>query len=78
MVTVLEEKPGYDWNSFLSDIGGSLGFFLGLSVVGALGVLENFYKFVCRSSKSKQKEEEKQKMDEPPAYVVDYNINPYI
>lgn len=29
LVTKLSEVVGYDWNQFLSDIGGSLGFLLG-------------------------------------------------
>lgn len=40
MVTVYQERPGYDLNQFVSDIGGSLGFLLGLSVLGLIVLLE--------------------------------------
>lgn len=40
MVTVYQEKPGYDLNQFVADIGGSLGFLLGLSVLGLILMLE--------------------------------------
>lgn len=40
MVTVFEERPGYDLTQFVADMGGSLGFLLGLSVLGLIGVLE--------------------------------------
>lgn len=40
MVTVYQEQPGYDLNQFVADIGGSLGFLLGLSVLGLIGMLQ--------------------------------------
>lgn len=40
MVTVIEERPGYDLSQFVADMGGSLGFLLGLSVLGLIGILE--------------------------------------
>lgn len=40
MLTVYQEQPGYDLNQFVSDIGGSLGFLLGLSVLGLIVLLE--------------------------------------
>ncbi|CAG4991716.1 unnamed protein product [Colias eurytheme] len=39
MVSVFEEKYNYDWNLFLSDLGGSVGFLLGLSVLGLISIL---------------------------------------
>lgn len=36
----MNEFIAYDWNLFLSDLGGSLGFLLGLSVLSAIGVIE--------------------------------------
>ncbi|XP_069688205.1 acid-sensing ion channel 1B [Periplaneta americana] len=39
-VQVSEEKLAYDWSLFLSDLGGSLGFLLGLSVLGIIGIME--------------------------------------
>ncbi|XP_028032733.1 degenerin-like protein asic-1 [Bombyx mandarina] len=39
MVSVYEERYNYDWNLFLSDLGGSIGFLLGLSVIGIMDVL---------------------------------------
>ncbi|GFG35482.1 hypothetical protein Cfor_09132 [Coptotermes formosanus] len=40
MVQVAEERLAYDWSLFLSDLGGSLGFLLGLSVLGIIGIVE--------------------------------------
>ncbi|XP_018321746.1 uncharacterized protein LOC108734611 isoform X2 [Agrilus planipennis] len=40
IVTSLVERFGYDENAFLADIGGSLGFLLGLSVVGFVAWFE--------------------------------------
>ena len=36
----IEEMPGYDLSQFVADMGGSLGFLLGLSVLGLIGVFE--------------------------------------
>ncbi|XP_030030448.2 uncharacterized protein LOC115447497 [Manduca sexta] len=38
MVSVYEERYNYDWNLFLSDLGGSIGFLLGLSVIGLMNI----------------------------------------
>lgn len=40
MVTNIEERPGYDSSQFVADMGGSVGFLLGLSVIGVIVVLE--------------------------------------
>lgn len=40
MVQVAEQRLAYDWSLFLSDLGGSLGFLLGLSVLGIIGIVE--------------------------------------
>lgn len=40
MIQVAEERLAYDWSLFLSDLGGSLGFLLGLSVLGIIGIVE--------------------------------------
>ncbi|XP_029729547.2 uncharacterized protein LOC109429390 [Aedes albopictus] len=40
MVTIVEEFHGYDLTQFVADLGGSLGFLLGLSVLGLIGLLE--------------------------------------
>ena len=40
MVTNIEERAGYDFSQFVADMGGSLGFLLGLSVIGLIVVLE--------------------------------------
>lgn len=36
----IEEMPGYDLSQFVADMGGSLGFLLGLSVLGLIGLFE--------------------------------------
>lgn len=38
---MVEERPSYDLTQFIADIGGSLGFLLGLSVLGLIGILEH-------------------------------------
>lgn len=43
MVSVYEERYNYDWNIFLSDLGGSIGFLLGLSVIGFLKIVEKVW-----------------------------------
>lgn len=58
LITVMEEVLGYDWNVFLSDIGGSLGFLLGLSVIGALGLVEQIILVVFGRKMSKTGKEE--------------------
>ncbi|CAH2048258.1 unnamed protein product, partial [Iphiclides podalirius] len=39
MVSVYEERYNYDWNLFVSDLGGSIGFLLGLSVISVMSIL---------------------------------------
>ncbi|XP_017778823.1 PREDICTED: uncharacterized protein LOC108564330, partial [Nicrophorus vespilloides] len=46
LVTIMDEVIGYDWNLFLADLGGSLGFLLGLSVLGIIGVFEQVFKII--------------------------------
>lgn len=36
----IEEMPGYDLSQFVADMGGSLGFLLGLSVLGLIGLFK--------------------------------------
>lgn len=38
---MLEDRPNYDTTQFIADVGGSLGFLLGLSVLGLIGILEH-------------------------------------
>lgn len=46
--------PGYDLSQFVADMGGSLGFLLGLSVLGLIGLFEKVRTvgdaFFCESS----------------------------
>ncbi|XP_069969679.1 uncharacterized protein [Penaeus vannamei] len=46
---VIEETPAYTWDTLLSNIGGSLGLFIGVSLVSILEVLE-FLWDVCSIS----------------------------
>ncbi|XP_044252939.1 uncharacterized protein LOC123003935 [Tribolium madens] len=50
LVTELNDVISYDWNVFLADIGGSLGFLLGLSVIGFVNVIEEVVKLIFRVS----------------------------
>ncbi|TMW44643.1 hypothetical protein DOY81_010277, partial [Sarcophaga bullata] len=36
---MIEERPSYDTTQFIADVGGSLGFLLGLSVLGLIGII---------------------------------------
>lgn len=57
----MDEVLGYDWNTFISDMGGSLGFLLGLSVIGALSLVEQIFLLLFDNKLcGKNKEENKQ------------------
>lgn len=43
---MVEERASYDLTQFIADIGGSLGFLLGLSVLGLIGILEHVRKLL--------------------------------
>ncbi|XP_066246449.1 acid-sensing ion channel 4-A [Euwallacea similis] len=60
LVTLMKEMIGYNFTAFISDIGGSLGFLLGLSVVGLIKVLE---KLVCSFIKTYYKKKKKPEED---------------
>lgn len=66
----MEESYAYDWNLFVADLGGSLGFLLGLSVLGLVSMLEEIVKLVW---KRKGKQEEKDTaMDSLVPFPSDY------
>ncbi|XP_053691765.1 uncharacterized protein LOC128740255 [Sabethes cyaneus] len=46
MVSIVEEFHSYDLTQFIADLGGSLGFLLGLSVLGLIGLLEKIVELV--------------------------------
>lgn len=46
LVEVMSKTITYDWSLFMSDIGGSLGFLLGLSVIGVIAALEQIFKII--------------------------------
>lgn len=46
ILQVFEERPNYDLTQFVADMGGSLGFLLGLSVLGLIKILEKVLKVV--------------------------------
>lgn len=72
MVTNIEERAGYDFSQFVADMGGSLGFLLGLSVIGLIVVLEKILgywflnDFIERYKENKKKRLEK---DEKPEKI---------
>lgn len=43
LVTKMQEVLAYDWTLFLADLGGSLGFLLGVSVLSIIAVLEQMF-----------------------------------
>ncbi|KAH8248941.1 hypothetical protein KR032_004404 [Drosophila birchii] len=60
LISMIEERPSYDTTQFIADVGGSLGFLLGLSVLGLIGILEHLTLFFCGGfiKKMQQKEQE--------------------
>ncbi|CAD7085902.1 unnamed protein product [Hermetia illucens] len=57
LVTIIEERPGYDLSQFVADIGGSIGFLLGLSVLGFIEILEKIAAILLLSIVKKRKGE---------------------
>ncbi|XP_023295430.2 uncharacterized protein LOC111678365 isoform X2 [Lucilia cuprina] len=47
LISMIEERPSYDTTQFIADVGGSLGFLLGLSVLGLIGILEHITLLLC-------------------------------
>lgn len=43
----ISEKPSMTWNGLLSNIGGTIGLFLGMSVMSLIEVLELFFSMGC-------------------------------
>ncbi|XP_026327573.1 degenerin-like protein asic-1 [Hyposmocoma kahamanoa] len=46
MVSVYNERYTYDWNIFISDLGGSVGFLLGLSVISILEMVRKIWSLI--------------------------------
>lgn len=66
MVTNVEERSGYDFSQFVADMGGSLGFLLGLSIIGIITALEIIlgYLFLDRlTEKLKKKRSDEKEND---------------
>lgn len=59
IVTTVEQVVTYDWSAFIADLGGSLGLFLGLSVIGLIEVVEMFLRLIFRKRRQKIREEER-------------------
>lgn len=76
MVTNIEERAGYDFSQFLADMGGSLGFLLGLSVIGLIVVLEKVLgywflnKFIEDYKAAKKLEIESEKPEKPEKDII--------
>lgn len=74
LITVMDEVLGYDWNTFISDMGGSLGFLLGLSVIGALSLAEQIFLLLFDNNLCRRKgkgSEEGKVLEEPPEIKID-------
>uniref|UniRef100_A0A1A9X0Q2 Uncharacterized protein n=1 Tax=Glossina brevipalpis TaxID=37001 RepID=A0A1A9X0Q2_9MUSC len=52
LISMMEESPNYDSTQFIADVGGSLGFLLGLSVLGLIGILEHLTSLICCGNRS--------------------------
>lgn len=55
----------YDWSVFLSDLGSSLGFLLGLSVLGIIGIVERLIDLLYGSLHSPARNINQIKTNEP-------------
>uniref|UniRef100_A0A1I8NLL2 Uncharacterized protein n=1 Tax=Stomoxys calcitrans TaxID=35570 RepID=A0A1I8NLL2_STOCA len=66
LISMMEERPNYDTTQFIADVGGSLGFLLGLSVLGLIGILEHLTLFLCGGviKKIQSKHEKRLKINE--------------
>lgn len=58
LVTQMEETMGYDWTVFLADIGGSLGFLLGLSVIGVIEIMDVCIQMILQVFKRRKDKED--------------------
>lgn len=52
----MDEIIAYDWNLFLADLGGSLGFLLGLSVLSAFGAIEQLFVAIIKKKSANEVE----------------------
>nr|CAD7598041.1 unnamed protein product [Timema genevievae] len=50
----VREHYAYDWSLFIADLGGSLGFLLGLSVIGLINLLERLVETALSFSERRQ------------------------
>jgi hypothetical protein len=64
LVTNIEELPGYDWSQFVADMGGSVGFLLGLSVIAVIVVLEKILGHLFLNDYIERYKEKKRKREE--------------
>ncbi|XP_068085565.1 acid-sensing ion channel 1 [Anabrus simplex] len=54
MVSIVEEHYTYNWSNFVADLGGSLGFLLGLSVLGVIGIIERLVEISIKCANMSQ------------------------
>ncbi|KAL3272606.1 hypothetical protein HHI36_014075 [Cryptolaemus montrouzieri] len=59
IVSVVEQVVSYDWSSFVADLGGSFGLFLGLSVIGFMEVIEAAFRLLFKKRRERIEEEER-------------------
>lgn len=55
---------GYDWSQFVADMGGSVGFLLGLSIIAVIVVLEKILGHLFLNDFIERYKEKKKKRDE--------------
>ncbi|ERL88117.1 hypothetical protein D910_05506 [Dendroctonus ponderosae] len=64
LVTEMKELVGYNVTAFIADIGGSLGFLLGLSVVGFIRVIERIVCSIIKTYYQKKKKPDEEQRSE--------------
>lgn len=72
MVTNIEERTAYDSSQFLADMGGTLGFLLGLSIIGIITALEIILGYLfptCFTERLKQQKKQTEEMKKENEFV---------
>ena len=53
-VEIIEQSPAYDWDNFLSDLGGQMGLWIGASVYSGVELVSILLKLILYHINSKR------------------------